>query len=100
MDTKKRIIRLEQGANAYMQRSIASGGALAILYGRYSKHYIKKSEVFPLISLSNKPVYRLINCKSPCAVISFINEISVYLSLKNKKEKEKKERKKNQLINH
>lgn len=45
VDTKKRIIRLEQGANAYMQRSIASRGALAILYGRYSKHYIKKSEV-------------------------------------------------------
>ncbi|XP_023554018.1 uncharacterized protein LOC111811415 isoform X1 [Cucurbita pepo subsp. pepo] len=45
VDTKKRIIRLEQGANAYMQRSTASHGALAVLYGRYSKHYIKKSEV-------------------------------------------------------
>lgn len=29
-----------------MQRAIASHGALAILYGRHSKHYIKKPEVF------------------------------------------------------
>ncbi|XP_022135884.1 uncharacterized protein LOC111007538 isoform X2 [Momordica charantia] len=45
MDTKKRIVRLEQGAHACMKRSMASHGALAVLYGRYSKHYIKKSEV-------------------------------------------------------
>ncbi|XP_044511658.1 uncharacterized protein LOC123229775 isoform X2 [Mangifera indica] len=44
-DSKKAIMRLEQGANAYMQRAIASHGAFAILYGRYSKHYIKKPEV-------------------------------------------------------
>ncbi|XP_022981262.1 uncharacterized protein LOC111480451 [Cucurbita maxima] len=45
IDTRKRIIRLEQGINACMQRSIASHGALAVLCGRHSKHYIKKSEV-------------------------------------------------------
>lgn len=44
--TKRAIIRLEQGAYSYMQRAIASHGALAILYGRHSKHYIKKPEVF------------------------------------------------------
>ncbi|GMY28326.1 serine/threonine-protein phosphatase 6 regulatory subunit 1 [Fagus crenata] len=44
-DTKRAIIRLEQGAHSYMQRDIASHGAFAILYGRYSKHYIKKPEV-------------------------------------------------------
>ncbi|PON91000.1 Serine/threonine protein kinase [Trema orientale] len=44
-DTKRAIIRLEQSAHSYMQRAIASHGALAILYGRHSKHYIKKPEV-------------------------------------------------------
>ena len=44
-DTKRAIIRLEQGAYSYMQRAIASHGSFAILYGRYSKHYIKKPEV-------------------------------------------------------
>ncbi|XP_042991961.1 uncharacterized protein LOC122318560 isoform X2 [Carya illinoinensis] len=45
VDTKRAIIRLEQGAHCSMQRAIASHGAFAILYGRYSKHYIKKPEV-------------------------------------------------------
>lgn len=44
-DTRRAIIRLEQGAHSYMQRAIASHGAYAILYGRHSKHYIKKPEV-------------------------------------------------------
>ncbi|KDP38583.1 hypothetical protein JCGZ_04508 [Jatropha curcas] len=44
-DMKKVIIRLEQGAHSYMQRAIASRGALAVLYGRHSRHYIKKPEV-------------------------------------------------------
>ncbi|RID65265.1 hypothetical protein BRARA_D00472 [Brassica rapa] len=44
-DMKRTIIRLEQAANSYMQRATASHGALAVLYGRYSKHYIKKPEV-------------------------------------------------------
>lgn len=43
--TKRRIIRLEQCARSSMQRSIASQGALAILYGRHLKKYIKKTEV-------------------------------------------------------
>lgn len=43
--SKRTIIRLEQGTHSYMQRAIASHGAFAILYGRYSKHYIKKPEV-------------------------------------------------------
>ncbi|KAK1262672.1 hypothetical protein QJS04_geneDACA008947 [Acorus gramineus] len=44
-NTKKAIIRLEQGARAYMQRAIASHGAFAVIYGRRMKHYIKKTEV-------------------------------------------------------
>ncbi|XP_021283645.1 uncharacterized protein LOC110416122 [Herrania umbratica] len=43
--TKRAIIRLEQGSHSYMQRAIASRGAFAILYGRHSKHYIKKPEI-------------------------------------------------------
>ncbi|XP_021860905.1 uncharacterized protein [Spinacia oleracea] len=44
-DVKKAIIRLEQNAHSYMQRALSSHGAFAILYGRHSKHYIKKPEV-------------------------------------------------------
>ncbi|CAL5383511.1 unnamed protein product [Camellia sinensis] len=44
-DSKRAIIRLEQAAHSCMQRLIASQGALAVLYGRHSKFYIKKSEV-------------------------------------------------------
>lgn len=44
-DTKKAIVRLEQGARSYMQRHIASHGAFAVFYGRHLKHYIKKTEV-------------------------------------------------------
>ncbi|XP_074276641.1 uncharacterized protein LOC141600324 isoform X2 [Silene latifolia] len=44
-DAMRVIIRLEQNAHSYMQRAIASHGAFAILYGRHSKHYIKKPEV-------------------------------------------------------
>lgn len=39
-------MRLEQGALSFMQRAIASHGAFAILYGRYSKCYIRKQEVY------------------------------------------------------
>ncbi|XP_074287186.1 uncharacterized protein LOC141612334 [Silene latifolia] len=44
-DAKRMIIRLEQNAYSFMQRTTASHGALAVLYGRHSKHYIKKQEV-------------------------------------------------------
>ncbi|KAF2310048.1 hypothetical protein GH714_006322 [Hevea brasiliensis] len=44
-DMKRVIMRLEQGAQSCMQRAIASQGAFAVLYGRHSKHYIKKPEV-------------------------------------------------------
>ncbi|GAB2218114.1 hypothetical protein Droror1_Dr00001332 [Drosera rotundifolia] len=44
-EAKRTIVRLEQAAHSYMQRAIASHGAFAVLYGRYSKHYIKKPEV-------------------------------------------------------
>ncbi|XP_022769103.1 uncharacterized protein LOC111312774 [Durio zibethinus] len=44
-DAKRAIIRLEQASHSYMQRAIASHGAFAILYGRHSKHYIKKPEI-------------------------------------------------------
>ncbi|CAH9094227.1 unnamed protein product [Cuscuta epithymum] len=42
---KKTIMRLEQAANAHMQRFIASRGAFGVLYGRHSNHFIKKPEV-------------------------------------------------------
>uniref|UniRef100_A0A2P2J5L2 Uncharacterized protein LOC8273017 n=1 Tax=Rhizophora mucronata TaxID=61149 RepID=A0A2P2J5L2_RHIMU len=44
-DIKRKIIRLEQCARSSMQRAIASHGALAVLYGRHLKHYIKESKV-------------------------------------------------------
>lgn len=44
-ETKRAIMRLEQCAHAFTQRAIASEGALAVLYGRKMKQYIKKSEV-------------------------------------------------------
>ncbi|KAM2703136.1 hypothetical protein EV2_004763 [Malus domestica] len=43
-DANRRIIRLEQCDYSYLQRAIASHVAFAILYGRHSKHYIKKPE--------------------------------------------------------
>ncbi|GER40387.1 forkhead-associated (FHA) domain-containing protein [Striga asiatica] len=45
VDTKRTIIRLEQGVSSCLQRAMTSQGALAILYGRYLRHYIKKPEV-------------------------------------------------------
>ncbi|XP_045805998.1 uncharacterized protein LOC123898987 [Trifolium pratense] len=44
-ETKRAIIRLEQGVHSYTQRAMASHGALALLYGRHSKFYITKTEV-------------------------------------------------------
>ncbi|KAL9356960.1 hypothetical protein Peur_050213 [Populus x canadensis] len=44
-DAMRAIIRLEQCAQSSMQRAIASRGALAVLYGRHLKHYIKDTEV-------------------------------------------------------
>ncbi|XP_051139950.1 uncharacterized protein LOC127257533 [Andrographis paniculata] len=43
--TKRTIVRLEQSANACTQRAITSQGAFAVLYGRYSKYFIKKTKV-------------------------------------------------------
>ncbi|CAK7334407.1 unnamed protein product [Dovyalis caffra] len=43
-DATRAIIRLEQCARSSMQRALASRGALAILYGRHLKHYIKDTE--------------------------------------------------------
>ncbi|XP_057522740.1 uncharacterized protein LOC130802718 isoform X2 [Amaranthus tricolor] len=53
---KRTIIRLEQNAYSSMQRSIASHGAYAILYGRHSKHYIKKPEVLLGRATNDYPV--------------------------------------------
>ncbi|XP_057975840.1 uncharacterized protein LOC131163120 [Malania oleifera] len=44
-EIQRTLIRLEQGGHSYMRRAIASHGAFAVLYGRHSKHYIKKPEV-------------------------------------------------------
>ncbi|KAH7672740.1 Microspherule protein N-terminal domain-containing protein [Dioscorea alata] len=45
MDTKKAIIRLEQGAHSYMHRAISRHGAFAVFYGRHLKYYIKSPKV-------------------------------------------------------
>ncbi|XP_027356211.1 uncharacterized protein LOC113865691 [Abrus precatorius] len=45
VESKRAIMRLEQGAHSCIQRAINSHGAFAILYGRHSKHYIRKPEV-------------------------------------------------------
>lgn len=42
---RKAIIRLEQTANAAMQRTLVSNGAYAIFYGRYLRYFITKNEV-------------------------------------------------------
>ncbi|XP_068341108.1 uncharacterized protein [Pyrus communis] len=44
-DSKRNIIRFEQCARSSMQRTLASKGALAVLYGNHIKKYIKKTEV-------------------------------------------------------
>lgn len=43
--SKRTIMRLEQCAQSHVHRAIASRGALAMLYGRNLKQYIKKSQV-------------------------------------------------------
>ncbi|KAL1569532.1 hypothetical protein AAHA92_01001 [Salvia divinorum] len=44
-DTKRAIIRLEQGARSCLRRAMTSHEALAILYGRHLRHYITKPKV-------------------------------------------------------
>ncbi|PNY12393.1 embryo defective 1967 protein, partial [Trifolium pratense] len=44
-ETKRTIMRLEQCAQSFVRRNIASRGALAVLYGRNLKKYIYKPEV-------------------------------------------------------
>ncbi|XP_057766146.1 uncharacterized protein LOC130986693 [Salvia miltiorrhiza] len=44
-DTKRTIIRLEQGARCCLRRAMTSHEALAILFGRHLRHYIRKPEV-------------------------------------------------------
>ncbi|KAF8011078.1 hypothetical protein BT93_J1634 [Corymbia citriodora subsp. variegata] len=44
-DAKRAIVRLEQCVQSSIWRAIASRGGLAVLCGRYSKHYIRKPEV-------------------------------------------------------
>ncbi|KAL5071662.1 hypothetical protein RYX36_022549 [Vicia faba] len=43
-ETKRTIIRLEQGVHSFTQKAMASHGALAMLYGCHSNYYIKKPE--------------------------------------------------------
>ncbi|KAL3640940.1 hypothetical protein CASFOL_015908 [Castilleja foliolosa] len=44
-ESKRTIIRLEQAAAACMQRAISSRGAFAVLYGRCSTYFIRKTRV-------------------------------------------------------
>lgn len=56
-------MRLEQCAQSFVQRTIASRGALAMLYGRDFKQYIKKSEVhFPNLPFSYMEALSLSFC--------------------------------------
>ncbi|XP_062212712.1 uncharacterized protein LOC133913550 [Phragmites australis] len=44
-ESRKSLIRLEQGARSYMNRAIMSRGAFAVIYGLHLKSYIKDPEV-------------------------------------------------------
>ncbi|KAG0542007.1 hypothetical protein BDA96_02G065700 [Sorghum bicolor] len=44
-ESRKDLIRLEKGACSYMNRSIMSKGAFAILYGQRMKYYMREPEV-------------------------------------------------------
>ncbi|KXG39541.1 uncharacterized protein LOC8081094 isoform X1 [Sorghum bicolor] len=44
-ESRKALIRLEQGARSYMNRAIMSHGAFAVIYGLHLKCYIKDPEV-------------------------------------------------------
>lgn len=44
-ESRKDLIRLEKGVCSYMNRSIMSKGAFAILYGQRTKYYIREPEV-------------------------------------------------------
>ncbi|XP_006650742.1 uncharacterized protein LOC102715282 [Oryza brachyantha] len=44
-ESRKSLIRLEQGARSYMNRAIVSKGAFAIIYGLHLRYYMKDSEV-------------------------------------------------------
>ncbi|ONM52064.1 Forkhead-associated (FHA) domain-containing protein [Zea mays] len=43
-ESRKDLIRLEKGVCSYMNRSIMSKGAFAILYGQRTKYYIREPE--------------------------------------------------------
>ncbi|CAN0919083.1 Microspherule protein 1 [Linum grandiflorum] len=43
-DSKRVMMRLEQCAKSSTERAIVSRGALALLYGRYLKHYMRDTE--------------------------------------------------------
>ncbi|KAK3124670.1 hypothetical protein QOZ80_7BG0590420 [Eleusine coracana subsp. coracana] len=44
-ESRKDLIRLEKGACSYMNRSIMSKGAFAIIYGQHLRYYIRDAEV-------------------------------------------------------
>ncbi|KAG2625345.1 uncharacterized protein LOC120700455 [Panicum virgatum] len=44
-ESRKALIRLEQGARSYMNRAIMSHGALAVIYGLHLKYFMKDPEV-------------------------------------------------------
>ncbi|KAG5531602.1 hypothetical protein RHGRI_026273 [Rhododendron griersonianum] len=61
-DSKRKIRRLEQCAQSSLQRAIASQGALAILYGRRLKYYIRETEVLTeILSYLEDQQRKLIN---------------------------------------
>uniref|UniRef100_A0A0E0LI24 FHA domain-containing protein n=1 Tax=Oryza punctata TaxID=4537 RepID=A0A0E0LI24_ORYPU len=45
LESRKDLVRLEQGTRSYTNRSIMSHGAFAVLYGQHLKYYIKDPEV-------------------------------------------------------
>jgi hypothetical protein len=61
-------VRSEQAATAAMQRELTLRGALAVLYGRHSKYYIRQSEVGVQIFLIKRTQTLTCNALVLCSV--------------------------------
>ncbi|XP_030523774.1 uncharacterized protein LOC115736291 isoform X2 [Rhodamnia argentea] len=66
-DKRESIIRLERCARSSIQKAVASGGPLAILYGQNSKHYIRKDETLLMVpdlavSVRTNQILQVITC--------------------------------------
>lgn len=82
-DARRAIIRMEQCARSSIQRAIGSRGALAILNGRHSKHYIRKAEVL-FLQLELTIEVRNVNCRPSylCSEISVYPNVNTFVLFK------------------